>query len=486
VAALAALGPSALILPILLARDPWLKMGQPASVGQFFAYITGQRFVGMNGAFGLDGTRAASFGLFLWEELLGVGLLLATLGLVTIAARNRRLLVGILLWLVPYAVVTILFKPEGQHDHWFVASWLPLSLALGVGACRVAMAAGARGSAVVAAATVVGAAWAGAVNFSDVTQRRYDLAELYGYTLLEPVDRDAILILYGDDANALSGYLQRVRGARPDVTLVTASFLCNRATGGTDWYDDALLRRHAFLARPDYDATGRRFPDADLADVATAAFLNANAGGGRPVFADRAVPPAMLRPDLMLLPAGALWKLVPRAAAPSLEPRYWAFPIEPEQVLSRKRRERGQSIQRTATDVIVKPVSYEQRLIGMLLQSRINLARALAERGQFVPALKLFESVAALDPDSGRTPVVVHFSGLCHHALGQDERAVPLLQRSAETAGRPEWRATALVTLGQIARKRGDDAAARKFFGEALAVPGLGEAFRAELEKLAR
>ncbi|HVE40964.1 MAG TPA: DUF2723 domain-containing protein [Planctomycetota bacterium] len=486
VAAASALGPSALILPVLLARDPWLKMGHPDTAGQFFAYITGQRFVGMNGAFGIDGTRAASFGLFLWEEMLGVGLLLVTVGLVTIATRNRRLLAGILLWLVPYAVVTILFKPEGQHDHWFVASWLPLSLALGVGACRIATEAGSRGSVVVAAATLVGVLWAGGVNWTSVSQRRYDLAELYGYTLLEPVDRDAVLILYGDDANALSGYLQRVRGIRPDVTLVTASFLCYRATGGTDWYDDALLRRHPFLVRPDYDATGHRFPDADLADVATAAFLNANAGGGRPVFTDRPLPSSMLRPDLMLLPAGALWKLVPRAAAPPLDPRYWVFPIEPEQVRSRIRRERGQSVQRTATDVIVKPASYEQRLIGLLLQARLNLARALAERQQYAAALRLFESVSALDPESGSTPVVVHFSGLCHHALGQDAQALPLLRRSAEAAGRPEWRATALVTLGQIARKQGDEASARKYFGQALAVPGLGEAFRAELEKLSR
>jgi tetratricopeptide (TPR) repeat protein len=485
-AAASAIGPSALILPILLARDPWLVMGHPGTPGEFLAYISGMRFVGMKGAFGFDGVRAASFGLYLWEEMRGVGLILVTLGLVTIASRNRKLLLGILLWLVPYAVITILFKPEGQHDHWFVASWLPLSLALGVGACRLAQAAGTRGPALVAAAGVAGVLWATGVNFSGVTQRRYDLAELYGSTLLEPVDPNAVLVLYGDDANALSGYLQRVRGVRPDVTLVTASYLCYRATGGTDWYDDALLRRHSDLVRPDYDAVGRRFPGADLVDIATAAFLNANSGGGRPVFTDRSVPTSMLRPDLMLLPAGALWKAVPRAAVPPLDPRYWFFPIEPEQVVPRIRRERAQSVQHTADDVIVKPVSYEQRLIGLLLQARINLARALVERQQFAPALKLFESVVALDPESGGTPVVVYFSGLGYHALGQDERAVPLLRRTAEAGGRPEWRATALFTLGQIARKRGDEAGARKFFQEALATPALSEGFRAELEKLLR
>jgi len=188
----------------------------------------------------------------------------------------------------------------------------------------------------------------------------------------------------------------------------------------------------------------------------------------------------------MLLPAGALWKAVPRAPAPPLESRYWAFPIEPEQVRSQVRRRRGQSVQRTAQDVVVKPASYEERLIGLLLQARLNLARALAERQQFAAALKLFESVAALDPEAAHSPAAVYFRGLCYHAVGQPERAQPLLQRAAEAGGKPEWRATALFTLGQIARKRGEESAARKLFLEALAVPGLGEAFRAELEKLLR
>src|SRR5947199_5908887 len=50
-----------------------------------------------------------------WEEMLGVGLLLSALGLASMATRNRKLLLGILLWLVPYAAVTVLFKIEGDR-----------------------------------------------------------------------------------------------------------------------------------------------------------------------------------------------------------------------------------------------------------------------------------------------------------------------------------------------------------------------------------
>jgi hypothetical protein len=37
--------------------------------------------------------------------------------------------------------------------------------------------------------------------------------------------------------------------------------------------------------------------------------------------------------------------------------------------------------------------------------------------------------------------------------------------------------------LGEIARKRGDEAGARRLFQEALATPGLSDAYRAEVEK---
>jgi hypothetical protein len=382
------------------------------------------------------------------------------------------------------AVITILFKAEGQHDHWFVAAWMPLFLALGVGACRIGLRAGSRGPALVAAAGLLAGVWSVALNYSSVNQRTYDLAELYGRTLLEPVDRDAVLVLNGDDPNSLVGYLQRVRGSRPDVALVTASFLCYRAAGGgSDWYDDDLLKRHPFLVRPDYVSTCRKFPEAELVDATTAAFLNANADCGRPLFTDRAVALPMLRPDLLLVPAGALWKVVPRSPAPPLEPRYWAFPIEPEQVHRQIRRERGQSVQHTLEGLVVKPQGYEKRLINLLLHARLNLARALTDRAQFAPAVRLLESVAALDPELAAHPLVIHYTGICYHALGQDDRAEPLLRRSAELGARPEWKATATFYRGEIARKKGDEEGARRLFREALATPGLGEAYRAEIEK---
>ncbi len=334
----------------------------------------------------------------------------------------------------------------------------------------------------VSAIGVLGALWAIVANYSSINQRSYELAEMYGRIVLEPVDRDAVLLLYADDPNSLAGYLQRVRGVRTDVALVTASFLGLRATGARDWYDDELLRRHPFLSRPDYAATGRKFPEADLPDAATAAFLNANLDCGHPLFTDRAAAQPMLRPDAMLVPAGALWKCVRRGPAPPLEQRYWSFPIEPEQVRERLRRERAQSVEWTKDGLTVKPVSYEHRLISLLLRARINLARALAERAQFEGAAKLFGSVLALDPKLGEEFAVAHFAGLSYQALGQFDRAELLLRRSSEAGNLPDWRATALFARGEIARKKGDEAGARRLCQEAVGLPGISETLRVKLE----
>ena len=483
VAAACALGPSIVLLPAFMARDPWLQMGHPETLAQFLRYVSGRQFVQMSGVFGLDAVRAASFGKYLWEEMLGVGLLLVAAGMVSLATSNRKLLIGILLWLVPYASITILFKIEGQHDCWFVAAWLPLSLAAGVGACRIAMRLGPRGTAAVAGAGLVAVAWAGAANFSDVSQRNYTLAELFGRTILEPVDRDAILVLTGDDPNALTGYLQRVKGVRPDVTLVTASFLLSRATMGSPWYDDLIRRRHPFLQPPDYEAMCRRFPEADLKDAAIAAFLNAQAETGRPLFTDRILSAAMLRPDMILAPAGVLWKLVPRDAVTEVDSKYWKFPIEPEQLRGRLRRERGQNVTYHAGRIEVKPQSYERRLTGLLLQARFNLAMVRMEQNQVPAAVGLLESIVAVDGEYLNHASVAYVLGIWAYMQGQFDRAEPLFRRASESGPRPDWRTKALFYRAMIVRKRGDEPEAQRLLRAALATPGLDDAGRAAIEK---
>lgn len=484
VAAACALGPSLLLLPILLAREPWLTFGRPQTVAEFLRYVAGIRYLDDRGTFGIDEARVLSFMRYLWEDLLGVGLILTALGLVHLARRNGKLLCSLLLWVIPYSVTTILFKIEGQHDCWFVAARLPLFLALGLGAWRAGVWIGRKAPAWIAAAGVIGTAWAGIANTSQISLRNYGLAEDYGRILLGTVDRDAIVILSGDDSNGLASYLQRVKGERTDVVLVTSSFLDSGAVSGNAWYDDPLFRRNPSLERPDYGAHRERFPGADRKVTATSAFINANAGKGRAVFCEFAVPLEMLRPDLAMMPAGVYWKTVPRGGKTAPDLRYWGFPIEPENIRPLYRRARGQQVRQTPDGVSVKPEPYERRLALLILKARLRLALALMEHGGYAQAAKLCQSIIDFDDEEfSNNPEVIHLLGISYYAAGQPERAEAALQHSAQFNPRKENRATALMYLGEIAKKKGDLQTAERYFSQALAIPGLDPAFIRKLEE---
>jgi hypothetical protein len=476
VAAACALGPSIVLLPILVSRDPWLAFGRPQGAGEFLKYVAGIRFLGEHDAFGLDGTRAASFFRYTWEDLLGVGTALTAVGLAFIARRSVRALAWILAWVLPYSIITILFKTEVQHDCWFVGARLPLFLAAGAGASRLAAAAGARATVVLAAAGAIATAWAAAANGPDVSQRNYLLAEHYGRIVLDRVDRDAILILSGDDANGLAGYLQRVRGERPDVILVTSSFLGSGERTGDYWYERSLFARHPTLAQPDYTPYWREFPGIERKQKATAAFINANAGS-RPIFCSFGLLPELLRPDLLMIPAGVHWKVVPRAAVPPVDVGYWKFPIEPEQIRPLYRRVRGQSMGTTASGLSIKPERYERRLAALILMARFRLALAQLEAGQFAQAARLCQSVIDYDDEEFESnPEIIHLLGISYYASGQFDRAELPLRKSAELSARKENRATALYYLGEIAAKKGAVEEARRYHEQAFSIPGLDPA----------
>jgi hypothetical protein len=479
-AAACAAGPSVLLLPWFSSRDPWLLMGQPTSLGDAFGYLTAQRYFATQGLFGFYARRGASFAVLLWEELLGIGILLVLAGLVVLAIRRRPLLWGILAWVLPYAVGTVVHRTEGNTDCWFAAAWMPLYLALAVGAWQIACWAGTHARAIVAAAGVAGAAWAVPANLSDVSQRGYTLAENYGRVLLDNVDQNAVLLVEGDDAIGLVGYLQRVRGDRPDVTTVTSNYL-GPATKG-HWYDAVLLRRHPFLRPVPYEGYLDRFPKYKMRQVTTAAFLSVNAECGRPLFCEQFIPLELLRPDYTLVPAGAIWKLVPRSSASALDLRYWNFRVEPEKVAGLNRRARGRRVDFSSAELKVEPEAYEDRYVFLIVMARYHLAMALAEKGQMIQAAQLCGSVLDLGPRIRGVPEIVHLYAITLYGAGEVAKAEPALRRSAEISVIPRSRATACFYLGEIARKRGDEAEATRWFNRSLSTPGLDDATRREIE----
>jgi hypothetical protein len=381
-------------------------------------------------------------------------------------------------------MVTILFKMEGQHDCWFVAARLPLYLVMGLAAWEVLAKLGVRTGPAVAGTALAATLWAVVVNYPDLTQRHYRLAEDYGRILIATADQDAIVVLSGDESNGLAAYLQRVKGERPDLILVTSSFLDSEDTTGSDWYDAALLRRNPTLKRADYAALRERFPRLEIKQTAVAAFVNANAGGPRPILTEVGVRPDLLRPDLQIVPAGVFWKVIPSSGEARIEERYWKFPLEPEDIRPQYRRARGQEVTYAAEGVRVKPQVYEARIAALILRARQRLAMAHFQEQHFAEAARLFESIVRYsDEEFSENPEVLHLLAISTYGAGQFDRAEPYLRRSAQVSVRRENQATALYYLGEIAFLRGDLEGSRRYREQALQVPGLDPATLRELER---
>jgi hypothetical protein len=483
IAAAVALAPSLLILPLLTLREPATALGDPRSLRELLEYAFGLRFMGRRGAFGVEPERIASFGVFLWEDFLAVGLSLLTLGLASLAGANRRLLLGVLLWLLPYAATAILFKVEGQHDCWLVAAWLPLQLMVGLGLYHLTarLPAPARPAAAGAAA-ILSLALAVRANHRDLDFRTYNFATIYGRVHLQNLDPGAILVLNSDDALSICGYLQRVKEERTDVALVAQSFLGLSFVGEGDWYDARLLKSHPFLKTPDYAAARNRLTGVRPLAAHLAAFLEANAGGGHPIFTQTKLPLALLPPGTVQVPAGALWKLAPRGQD-QVDLRYWSFAMSPEDVQGRIRRERGLKLTRNAEGLRAQAEAYETRLLDVLLKGQYALADVCLDTNRPVEAVRLLEGVRAMDPDYDANPAFMYSLGRAYQAVGDPPRAEAVYQHALRIGLSPPLRGWALCFLGELCARNGRAEQAQICYTEASQVAGEDPPLRARLDK---
>jgi len=483
IAAAVALAPSLLILPLLALREPLTALGDPLNLPELLEYAFGLRFMGRPGAFGVEPTRVASVGVFLWEDFLAVGLSLLTLGLASLAGANRRLLLGILVWLVPYSAVAILFKVEGQHDCWLVAAWLPLQLMAGLGLYHlvVRLPALARPAAT-AAAAALSLFLSFRANHRDLDFRTYDFATIFGRIHLANLDPGAILVLNSDDPLSICGYLQRVQGERTDVALVAPSFLGLSFVGERDWYDARLLKTHPFLRTPDYAAARGRLPGVRPISAHLAAFLEANVGCGHPIFTQSKLSPTLLPPGTVQLPAGVLWKLAFRGRE-KVDLKYWNFPMEPQDVQGRVRRDRGIKLYRDGDGLHCVPEAYETRLLNVLLKGRYSLADVCLDAGQAAEAVRLLESVRTMDPDYNGYPPFMYSLGRAYQASGNVIAAESIFQHALSIGLGPPLRGWALCFLGELCDRRGQREEARVCYTEASLIAGEDAPLRARLDK---
>jgi tetratricopeptide (TPR) repeat protein len=447
VAAAAAIGPS-LLLPLLAARHPLTMFGDPSSLREWTYYLVGGAFAHRRGTFGFEPWRALRAVTYLWEDFLGVGAALALLGLSRLGTANRRLLLGIGLWVLPSALTSMLFKIEGQQDLWLVAAWLPLHLAVAVGLASIPPR---RARAAAVSLGVIGAAWAIAVNARDVSMRGYRLAEQFGRFHLEHLESGSVLLLESDDLLATTRYLQVVQGYRRDLLVVDAGRL------PYDWYQAHLKRLDSRL-KPGKDARS---------------FAVANVSRERPVYFETA--PRDL-PELA--PAGPLMRLA--AAGEPNEPRDWPFPVRPTELCLR--RERGVRLRILPDRLEVEPEAYERRWVTPFVRALDQQARWALKRSEFRKAADLFASARAADP--GRPdPEAIHLAGACHYQLSEYDRAEPLLKQSVLLGGTPRQLLRSYSYLSTICAKQGRREEAARYHDQAMAVVRSDPELRQEFEK---
>ncbi|HEV3025926.1 MAG TPA: hypothetical protein VG457_00050, partial [Planctomycetota bacterium] len=417
-AATVALGPLAL-LPVMSGHASGdLQLGDPAGWNGFWNYATGARFTSIPGVFGLDATRVASVGRYFWEEFLGVGLVLIGAGIWRLWMENRRLLVGITAWLVPVLLVTVLFKLEGQHDFWMMAAWIPLWLVAGVGLSLVGKV---RETAAILA--LIGTAWAVLANRKDLDQRNYTLAESLGQYYLKALPEEAVFITASDDVYGSVLYLRSIRGQRPDISLCSP------------------------FVRLSID------------------------GGKRPgTYFEKPPSPEDLK---TLKRDGPLFR---KGDGP---PGSWTEPLAAEGLPSKFRRSRGQFVERTATEVRVRPEPYEMRLLRVLLLARKNKADALAKNGELDEAARLYGSILALDPTMKDEPTVLLPLAVLEVGMKRFESAEARFKHALSAGLEGEPRARAYFFLSALCGNRPE---AAQWKAKALASPDLAPELRAKLE----
>lgn len=475
-AAACALGPLAL-LPVLAANPSIVAFGDPRSWADFAEYLFGGRFTHQAGVFGPDATRIRSVALYLWEEMLAVGLLGLALGAVHVVRMHSRLRWGLLLWIVPVLTITVLFKIEGQHDCWFLAAWIPCWMVAALGFAGLGHRVGAHGARVIIGMALAGSVWAVVQNYPLVNQRGYVLAEQMGRMVLDPVEPGAIVILRTDDVVGPALWLTVVQNHRPDVLVVRASHL------GEEWYSRALRSKDATLVEPDYARFRRRAPKGEQMVTGEMAFANANVSATRPVYFEFPPPEELVRPDFSIVPAGALSRMVPRGQE-KIDRKFWSTPVEAEELIPLCRRARGQRIEYLPGGLLIEPEAYERRLIRMLLKARKNLADwhgHSSDPERMRRAAELYESLIRLEPRFAEDVSVIVPLGVTYLRLKQPEQAELWLRRSMSLELAPALRALATVALFEACRDSGRTKDAEIWRAKAVELPGLTDDLRRRL-----
>jgi hypothetical protein len=454
IAAAVAFVPSFVGMPILSARESVLSMGDARTPGEVWAHLRGANYTDFKGAWGFDLARLALAASFIWEEFLGIGLVVLGIGLWRLGAEHRRVLLLLAAWTAPTFLLPLVFIGEGMFDQWFVVAYLALSFATAAGFAWILE----RWRVLFPAALSGAVVWMILMNFGDLYFRHYEVAEQYGRLLFRDLEPGATFVVSTDDTAVIPMYLQRVRGERPDVRIVHGEFV------GLPWYDGRLERDFG-VKRADLDAIRSRTTPQLLTVTAIA---NANVAPGKPVYSERPTDPRGLRPGLALAPAGVLWKTAVEAEA---APRLTIPDVDPFVVAGQRRRARGILMRHTSSGMVARFEPYENRLIGLLVQAKLRQTRPMLERDA-AAALDVYEKALRIDPSLEMDCTFQYDLGLALYLRDRYVPAEAAFQQVLRLEPLPESETMANFYLAEIARATRRPGEAKRHYARALEING--------------
>jgi tetratricopeptide (TPR) repeat protein len=458
IAALVAFVPSFVVLPLLAKRESLCSFGDPRTMGQVWAHLRGASYTDFKGAWGFDLGRAGLAARFIWEEYLGVGLVVLGLGLWRLGKEQRGILCLLAAWAAPMLLLPLVFIGEGMFDQWFVAAYLPLSLATAAGFAWIAR----HWKVVTPGALATAVAWMILANYGDLNFRRYDYAEVYGRLLLKEVPAGAAFVTSTDDATVIPMYLQQVKGERADVKLVHGEFL------GVDWYDRRLESQLGLKPPQPTEISSRT--NSQLLYIT--AFANANVAPGRAVYSERPTDPNGLRPGLVLVPVGPIWKTsVSEEATPAAS---WNPKLDLEAVARQRRRSRGIYMRHLPAGMVARYEPYEDRLIDLVVQPRLREARPLLQQNPDA-ALGLYEAARRIDSTLEVDAAFQYDYGQALYLKDRYPGAVEAFEKVLQLEPSPQRETLAHFYLAELARAAHRSEEAKRHYGEALRIHGADE-----------
>jgi hypothetical protein len=224
-----------LYLPLRAAQDPLMNWGDPSGLRSFWGHVSTEQYRGrMFSSLDVLAKKLPEFFAAYPREFGYLPLVLAVLGLWTLARGNRRMLVFSLLLFFGCLVYSLNY--DFNDPNFYLHAYVATAVWVLYGARRLLEPVRRRTLAAVACALC--ALCPLALNYSAVDASEDYAVEDYAENMFQSLDPGAVLIS-GQEANftAAAGYLQAVEHKRPDVSVLSYPLLI------LPWYYDVLDRQ---------------------------------------------------------------------------------------------------------------------------------------------------------------------------------------------------------------------------------------------------